>query len=186
MAVSNPGLSLLSHFNRNGPLHIPVENAICKSHFWPPALDNLNGKAVKTCGMLEGAMLVLGPCVSWVCQRDSELSHRAPSEKLPDHFIFLIRYRMSPLYQCFSIFPWKVIIILKKSRTKHKKDKERNGKKTNTLGININNLLSSKIKIIIYLILIYEKINQKTIDWINKNYWLKLIVKKRKRTLVRS
>ena len=29
MALSNPGLSLLSHSKKSGPLYIPVENAIC-------------------------------------------------------------------------------------------------------------------------------------------------------------
>ena len=50
------------------------------SDFWPPALDSLNEETVKSCGMWECAMLVLGPCVSRVCQRDCEFWHRAPSE----------------------------------------------------------------------------------------------------------
>ena len=52
-----------------------------KSHFWPPVLHSLNEKAVRSCGMWERAILVLGPCVSWVCARDCQFSHRVPSEK---------------------------------------------------------------------------------------------------------
>ena len=53
-----------------------------KSHFWPSVPHNINVKAVRSCGMSERAMPLLGPCVSWVCQRDCEFSHRAASEKI--------------------------------------------------------------------------------------------------------
>ena len=61
-----------------------------------------NGKAVKSCGMWERAMLEFESCVSWVCERDCEFSHRAPSEKLPDHFTFLTWYEFLNFHICLS------------------------------------------------------------------------------------
>ena len=76
-----PRTVTLSHSKRSGPLYIPRQECdLQKSHFWGPTLHSLNGIAVKSCGIWEGAMLVLGPCVSWVPER-------------PHHFIFLTWYR---------------------------------------------------------------------------------------------
>ena len=93
MAVSNTGLS---HFHiPKGVDHFLFSSRMRfekKSHFWGSALDSLNGKAVRSCGIWEGAMLVLGPCVSWVGQRDCEFLHREPSENFSDHSLSLTWY----------------------------------------------------------------------------------------------
>ena len=103
MAVSNLGLSHFTLQREWTTLYPHREYDLQKSHFWPSALNSLNGKVVKSCGMWEGAMLVLGSCV--LCLMNVPERLRILTQRvfwkivgplnIPDHFIFLTWYPFS-------------------------------------------------------------------------------------------
>ena len=91
--MANGGIELrtvtLSHSKKSRPLYIPIENAIYKSYISDRRCSMVSMGRSQRFVACKKAMLVLGAL--WLMS-DYEFSHRAPSKKLPNHFIFLSWY----------------------------------------------------------------------------------------------